>query len=459
MKKHDIIKSIWIIATMARSQAALKSKLLILQPAKFSGAPKRRRQMKMMKAVGVVWIMLGAAMLCVAEEPAKQSDLEQESKAGIDQEQPGKFFDKHNIVIGEKSKTAFLKKNGVSPDGTVPMYRDTSGKLWAMCGHSHAGHIAMFSGTCLDDMKKTYPISTNFRVGSSDHAFSGVRYPEGVKARGSIWPFGLYICPNTRRFFCFFHNETGWNGQGTGYKVTGKGEGEPDFRHIGLMHSDDEGRNWTFDRWVITSEEVCFSELYNPDEINVLGQKEGLTCLGAGDFSLFVEPDGEYMYLFYNLARVDSKSGVWKNLDVYVARTRKRTDGVMGDFVKYYNGEFREAGNLGKETPIVSGGWHPRVVYSQKYGLYIMSYTGVTPGLGTYGINKKMEVRTSKNMLHWSDPVNVMQNGKEFGNHYVAIYPNDAINQPNVLNGDEFSILTNHNGTDVIRYAAKIVSE
>jgi hypothetical protein len=35
----------------------------------------------------------------------------------------------------------------------------------------------------------------------------------------------------------------------------------------------------------------------------------------------------------------------------------------------------------------------------------------------------------------------------------------DAINQPNVLNGDEFSILTNHNGTDVIRYAAKIVSE
>jgi hypothetical protein len=185
MKKHDIIKSIWIIATMARSQAALKSKLLILQPAKFSGAPKRRRQMKMMKAVGVVWVMLGAAMLCVAEEPAKQIDLEQESKAGIDQGQPGKFFDKHNIMIGEKSETAFLNKNGVSPDGTVPMYRDTSGKLWAMCGHSHAGHIAMFSGTCLDDMKKTYPISTNFRVGSSDHAFSGVRYPEGVKARGS----------------------------------------------------------------------------------------------------------------------------------------------------------------------------------------------------------------------------------------------------------------------------------
>ena len=223
--------------------------------------------MKMMKAVAVVWVTLVGAMLFVSEEPTKQ----------VDQEQPGKFFDKHKIVIGEKSKTAFLNKNGVSPDGTVPMYRDTSGKLWAMCGRSYVGHIAMFSGTCLDDIKKTYLISTNFRLGGDDHAFSGVRYPEGVKARGSIWPFGLYICPNSRRFFCFFHNETGWNGQGTGYTVTGKGKGEPAFRHIGLMHSDDEGRNWTFDRWVITSEEVCFSELYNPDGINVLGQKEGLT--------------------------------------------------------------------------------------------------------------------------------------------------------------------------------------
>jgi hypothetical protein len=404
--------------------------------------------------------MLGAAaMPCLAGEPAKQGAPEQESKAKTDLQQAGRFFDKHDIVIGEKSETPFTNKNGVSPDGTMPMYRDTSGKLWAMCGHSHMGHIAMFSGTRLDDMKKAYPISTNFCVGHADHAFSGVRYPEGVKPRGSIWPFGLYICPNTRRFFCFFHNETGWNAQGTDYKVTGKGKGEPDFRHIGLMHSDDEGKNWTFDRWVLTSEEVCFSELYNPDGINVLGQKEGLTCLGAGDFSLFVDPDGEYLYIFYNLARVDSKTGVWQNLDAYVARTRKREDGVMGDFVKYYNGEFCEAGNLGKETPVVRGAWHPRVVYSLKYGLYVMSGTGVTPGTGIYGINRKMAVRTSEDLLHWSDPAYVMHNGKEFGNHYVAIYPNDAIHQPNVLDGNEFSILSNHNGTDVMRYAAKIVSK
>ena len=77
--------------------------------------------------------------------------------------------------------------------------------------------------TCIekDDMKKLYEINTNFCVGHADYAFSGIRYPEGNKPVGSIWPFGLYICPNTHRFFCFFHNETGWNGKGTGYDAYG----------------------------------------------------------------------------------------------------------------------------------------------------------------------------------------------------------------------------------------------
>lgn len=62
----------------------------------------------------------------------------------------------------------------------------------------------MFRGTTLDDLQEVYLIELNFCVGHADYAFSGVRYPEGVKPRGSIWPFGLYICPNTHRFFCFF---------------------------------------------------------------------------------------------------------------------------------------------------------------------------------------------------------------------------------------------------------------
>ena len=102
----------------------------------------------------------------------------------------------------------------------------------------------------------------------------------------------------------------------------------------------------------------------------------GIIGLGSGDFSIFVEPEGEYIYLFYNIVRADMKISMWDSCDVYVARTRKRTDGVMGDFVKYYEGSFCEAGNFGRETMVVEKIWHPRVLYSQKYNKYFLS--GIT---------------------------------------------------------------------------------
>ena len=57
------------------------------------------------------------------------------------------FFKTHTIDIGEKKEAEpFLRKYGIYQDGTTPMYRDTDGKLWAMSGHSHMGHIAVFCG-------------------------------------------------------------------------------------------------------------------------------------------------------------------------------------------------------------------------------------------------------------------------------------------------------------------------
>ena len=176
------------------------------------------------------------------------------------------IFTKHTLTIGEKKDTPFHNSIGIYQDGTTPMYRDVDGSLWAMSGHSHMGHIGMFKGTTLDDMKEVYPIETNFCVGHAEYAFSGIRYPEGVKPRGSIWPFGLYICPNTHRFFCFFHNESGWNGKGTAYDALGPCEiphYDSDFRHIGLMHSDDEGKTWNDDVICLdfgTDEITCFEQ-------------------------------------------------------------------------------------------------------------------------------------------------------------------------------------------------------
>lgn len=363
------------------------------------------------------------------------------------------------FIIEKQSTTAFVNSNNVYQDGTTPMYRDVDGKLWAMSGHSHKGVIAMFCGSCIDDMQLVYPIETNFCVGNAEYAFSGIRYPEGVKPRGSIWPFGLYICPNTHRFFCFFHNETGWNGKGTAYDALGpcqKPHFDSDFRHIGLMHSDDEGKNWTFDRWVLTSDKVCFTELYNPENDCMIGQKAGHITLGSGDFSLFVEPDGEYIYLIYSMVRVDTDSGCWDGCDAYIARTRKRTDGVMGDFVKYYNGAFCEAGNLGKESIIIKNAWHPRMVWLEKYKKYVMTSCPVNEGASKNIVRDIMQIRFSDDMLNWSEPQTTEFEGKAFGNHYVALVSNDTKSPPNVITGDTLAALTNHNGTDVLQFAVRI---
>ncbi len=374
------------------------------------------------------------------------------------------------MEIGEGQPSPFMNECNVFQDGTTPMYRDADGTLWAMSGHSHMGSIAVFSGTCLDDMAKRWEIKTNFNVGHCDSAFDGIRYPEGVLPRGSIWPFGLYICPNTHRFFCWFHNETGWNGKGSAYDAFGLCDTpkyDSDFRHVGLMHSDDEGRNWTFDRWVLTGHEAGFTSLFNPGAGNAIGQDASqLVRLGSGDFSIFISPEDDFIYLFYDILTLDlneqSLSKAWKRCDVHVARCRKRTDGLMGDFVKYYDGSFCESGIFGKETMILADAWHPRVVYSVPEKLYLMTSKPILSCLKHplpegKGFGNMVQISTSTDLIHWSNPEIVYQNGTPWGNHYNAIVSDDDTGQPSILTKNTFSFLTNHNGTDVLRYRAKLI--
>ena len=74
------------------------------------------------------------------------------------------------IEIDEYKNTPFRQEVGIFQDGTVPMYRDVDGKLWAIAGLSHKGHIGMFCGNTIDDMKQVYEINTNFCVGHADYA-------------------------------------------------------------------------------------------------------------------------------------------------------------------------------------------------------------------------------------------------------------------------------------------------
>jgi hypothetical protein len=75
---------------------------------------------------------------------------------------------------------------------------------------------------------------------------------------------------------------------------------------------------------------------------------------------------------------------------------------------------------------------------------------------GADGRGLVMQISTSHDLLNWSKPEIVCMNGVPWGNHYNAIVPNDKISQPNVLTENTFSILNNHNGTDVVRYQAEI---
>ena len=369
------------------------------------------------------------------------------------------FLNTYTVSVGEAQETCFKRAEGVRQDGTVAMCRDTDGKLWAIAGHSNSGHIGMFSGTCIDDLRERYAIDFNFGDGHAGFAFSGIRYPEGIRPRGCVWPFGLYICPGTHRFFCFFHNETAWKGRGSGYDAYGycdKPAFDSDFRHVGLMHSDDEGRSWTFDRWVLTAETVCFTEAFNPEGDGGKGQPMGDISFGSGDFSIFVHPSDGYIYLYYNIIKASTELRRWTSCDIYVARTRQRSDGVMGDFVKFYDGAFSEAGNLGKETPVALGGWHPRMVYLQKYKKYLLSASLIRPKPNGGMVNPIMKVWESDDMLHWSEPITLTRDGGDFGAHYCGMYASDTVAQPNVISGDELVILTNGNGTDVTKQTGTI---
>ena len=88
-----------------------------------------------------------------------------------------------------------------------------------------------------------------------------------------------------------------------------------------------------------------------------------------------------------------------------------------------------------------------------------MCYSPVNVPSSTRVVADVMEVRTSADLLNWTEATAIYHEGKPFGNHYIAMVSEDDKNQPCVIDGDEFSILTNHNGTDVTRHKAKFVKK
>jgi len=118
--------------------------------------------------------------------------------------------------------------------------------------------------------------------------------------------------------------------------------------------------------------------------------------------------------------------------------------------------EYKEDSRL-RETMIA--------VYTEKYGkapvveaihagLECGFFCDKIPGLDAG--RKVVQIATSKDLIHWSKPEIVYKDGMPWGNHYNAIVPDDTVSQPNILTSNRFSLLNNHNGTDVMRYPVEL---
>lgn len=352
--------------------------------------------------------------------------------------------------VSDPKETVFTNRNGVHQDGVLAVSRDKKGKYWVLAGHTYLGGVSVWSGKDIRSMAKEYDINLKFETSVAGVSYNYTNYPDGPRARGGLWPYGLYIDPDNDEFTCFFHNETGWGAQDTCYGAYGQTEGEPDFRHIGVMTSSDYGKNWDFKGWIITANTVSWTQNYKPDQIFFPGQSEDIVSLGAGDFSLFVNDDDGFFYIFYTQIYWSMKDKQVVKDRIYVARSPVSGKGMPGTWKKYYKGSFSEPGNGGRESEILDGNV-PCVSYNTHIGKYMMtSYHRKS----WYEGKGACRISFSDNITKWSHPVHLSEKLEFLSKPYFTCLGKD--NKVNTT-GKEFFLLMESNGTDITVSDVRIV--
>jgi hypothetical protein len=356
-----------------------------------------------------------------------------------------------NWLVSKSHASQFTNANGVWQDGLLGLSRDGKGNLWALVGHTGIGELSVWEGSTVDDLERKYFVKYNFKIGKAGKAFEGSAYPDGPRARGWIWPSGFWVDAEDGKFYAYFHNETGWGAGETGYTAFARKEGEPDFRHIGLMVSDDQGRTWDFKGWILTAHQPSWTNRYKPDAVEG-GQDSDLVFLGAGDHSLFVNLQDGYMYLFYGQIAYDLKTNTARKDYVYVARATIESKGLPGAWNKYFEGSFSEPGNMGKETAILEGGAVPNVAYDT----YLQKYLLTTYNRPNWYANKgACQISFSTDLVHWTKPTLLAPDRKDLSMPYFTMSNLDASGPTNVL-GRVFRLFAGNNGTDVEKVSVVI---
>ncbi|MHB9033501.1 MAG: hypothetical protein ACYC6L_10675 [Anaerolineae bacterium] len=342
-------------------------------------------------------------------------------------------------VISNAVPTQYNNANGVSQDSMLPFARDSRERLWTILGHSRVGGLTLWRGTTVEDMEKVGPLKYNFEFGEAGYAFNGIPYPDGVASRGGVWACGLWIDPSDDTFYCYVHNETGWGAGATSYTAHGFQEGEPDFRHIGLMISHDYGRTWDFDGWIITSHEPCWTTEFQPEGVTG-GQNPGAFILCAGDLTLFVNREDGFLYIYY------SQGGPGFESMVYAARAPIASNGRPGSWVKFYNESFSEPGNMGRETPVCGRqACEPCVVYSTYLKQFMLaSYNDKLwhEGQGA------CQIAFSPDNVHFGDPIPLDPTRKDLSRPYWTMCNTLTKGTPAVV-GQTFRLLYQNASFDV----------
>jgi len=345
--------------------------------------------------------------------------------------------------VSDSISTLFTNSNGIYQDGGLALCRDKVGTLWGLFGHSYLGGVSLWKGLHVHTMEKVCDIGYNFKLGKAGEAFEGIPYPDGPRSRGGIWPYGLWIDPEDGRFYCFIHNETGWGGKETSYNAFGKNEGEPDFRHIGLMTSDDSGNSWDFRGWIITSEKPCWTTVYRPGDM-VGGQVGKEICLGAGDFTLLVNHRDEFMYIFYTQITFDVETKGCHDA-VYAARAPISSKGLPGSWKKLFGESFSEAGNMGRETVVLEKANVPSISYNTFIEKYIMSSYRRECWISGMGA---CQISMSSDLISWSRPKLLDGSRKDLSKPYFTICNVEDSLVSNET-GKTFRLFMESNGTDV----------
>jgi hypothetical protein len=144
---------------------------------------------------------------------------------------------------------------------------------------------------------------------------------------------------------------------------------------IGLVESDDGGSTWTKKGQVIKSAK--------PKEWS---DWSGQSVRGVGSPAGIIDPSNTYINLYY----VGFSGLTGGAAQICMARAAlSKGPPLPGNWEKFYNGDFTEAGLGGKETPVVdsyaehAASMYPHVTYSKRLNKYVL----------TFNINRLAEIK------------------------------------------------------------------